>query len=396
MSGSITSLNSALAQYQAPVMTGKIQQDISQLTGDLQAFSGSLGGSAPAASTTANSSLPSTAQTMQEMMQLLSQMTSGQGAPSQSASQGQGAGNQTPAPATAYNKLMEDLSASGTSAQAIQQDGQNVLSALQQSGGGGGDLANAVNSMVGSLSNGTFSQQGSQGALEGAAAKDGLTNVDTPQIDGNAVQAYQSAGDYDGGNVGSLNANLNILKDEITANPSDLTQVHNNAQALANEAANSGNTDLANAARNIASSTQDGTYNGAASLQALQNAGGQTTAQAAPGTSAPATSTPSTSTPAAGGSTQMLQEMMQLLQQLLQMMEGGQGAQSGAAPGGQSAGGQPASGGAPAGGPATSGGQPVGAGTSAGGPQMEQEMMQMLQTMLSMMQQMSSGGTSSH
>ena len=335
MSSSITSAGTAPAQYKSPVTAGDIEKDISQLMQDLQAYSGSLGGSPPAASTVPGSSNHSMAQAMQEMMRLLPQMAaSGQCAPSQPA--GQGAVNQTPALTSAYKQMMKDLSANGTSPQTLRQDGQNFLSALQQ-----------------------------------------------------------SAGDYDAGKVGSQNANLNTLKDEISANPLDLAQVHNNAQALANQATNSGTADLASAARNIANSTQDRTSNGAASLQALQNAAGQTRAEDAPATSTPAASTPSTESPTVGapstpaGTTQMqmMQEMMQVMQQLLQMMEGSRGAPSQPATGERSA--SPS---APAGGSAAPGGQPAGAGTSAGGPQqMTQEIMQMLQTVLSMMEQMSSG-----
>lgn len=167
-----------------------------------------------------------------------------------------------------YNTMMADLSANGTSADTIKGDVKQFQSALQSSGGNQ-DLKAAAANITNSLDNGTFSQQGSQGALEGAATKDKLTNVNTPQIDGNAGQAHQSAGSYNGAQVGSKDANLNILKDEIAAHPSDLAQVRNNAQALSKEAANSGNTRLANAASNIAKSTSDGTYSADKSSKAL-------------------------------------------------------------------------------------------------------------------------------
>lgn len=180
---------------------------------------------------------------------------------------------------SSYNQLMTDLSANGTSKQTLQNDASAFLAASNSSGGGTPDVNNAVNDMVKSLSDGTFSQQGSQGTLEGAASKDGLQGVLTPQINGNFGMQDQNAGDYDAnssyhtgpGAHGSLGANADVLFDEMRGG-APTSQIINNATALRNQATNAGDTGVANVAQNIINSIGDGTYNAAASDSALNAA----------------------------------------------------------------------------------------------------------------------------
>lgn len=174
---------------------------------------------------------------------------------------------------SSYNTLMTDLSNNGTDTQTLKNDASGFESALKAQGGAGGSATTAAaDDMSKSIDDGTFSQQGSQGALQAMASKDGLSGVNVPQIGGNSGQAHQDSGDYSAGKNGSLGANLDILKDEIKAGPSDLTQVHNNASALAKEAKNSGDSSLSSAAQNIANSTTDKTYDGGTSSKALDQA----------------------------------------------------------------------------------------------------------------------------
>ncbi|MEA3116855.1 MAG: hypothetical protein QOI13_125 [Paraburkholderia sp.] len=73
------------------------------------------------------------------------------------------------------------------------------------------DVNNAVTNMVNSLNIGTFSQQGTQGALEGAASKDGLQGVLTPQINGASGMGSQTGGLYDGAQVCKLHPGLTVV-----------------------------------------------------------------------------------------------------------------------------------------------------------------------------------------
>ncbi|MGI4801506.1 MAG: hypothetical protein ACRYG8_47265 [Janthinobacterium lividum] len=192
-----------------------------------------------------------------------------------------------------YNNVMSQLSANGNSAQNIQQAVQQFMQDAQTAGSGTDqNVQTAMTNMIKSLQDGTFSQQGSQGALEGAAERDGMSGVVSESIAGQPGGAAQAAGAFDPAQnqKGALGANAAILESEIAnGNAKGGQQITNNATALATEATNqakadaaAGNTDaaaqdtaLASAAQNIANSangTGDGTYNGAASLQALQNA----------------------------------------------------------------------------------------------------------------------------
>ncbi|MCA8023439.1 hypothetical protein [Burkholderia metallica] len=179
--------------------------------------------------------------------------------------------------ASAYNQLMQDLSASGTSADSIKNDAANLEAALQNTPGdlsnGTSDLLNATQNIVNSLNDGTFSKQGSQGALEGAAWQDGLIgqNILRPNIvDGGGAEQRAGLFDPNQNPNGSLGANVNILNAmmENNASPSDIA---NNATALMNEAAQSGKSGLAAAAQNIVNSLSDGTYNAQTSHAALTN-----------------------------------------------------------------------------------------------------------------------------
>lgn len=185
-------------------------------------------------------------------------------------------------PSSEYNQLMSDVSANGTSASTIQSDTSNLMSAMQASGGNFSNLTPALMNMQNSLSNGTFSQQGSQGALEGAAARDGMTGVLAPEISGSSGLSAQDHGNYDGGSAfhspqngghGDLAANADVLMDEMKGG-APTSQIKNNAEALKTEASNSGNSSLATAAQNIINSQSDGTYNADASANAISTAFG--------------------------------------------------------------------------------------------------------------------------
>lgn len=189
-----------------------------------------------------------------------------------------------------YNNVMQQVSADGNSAQNVQQAVQQYMQDAQASGSAlTPDVQNAMNNIASSLQDGTYSQQGSQGALEGAAEQDGMVGTESPSIAGQAGDAAQAAGEFDPSTNqdGALGANAAILESEIAnGNAQGGQQITNNATALAKEAANQAQTDaaagnttaaaqdtaLATAAQNIANSTGDGTYSGSASLQALEAA----------------------------------------------------------------------------------------------------------------------------
>jgi hypothetical protein len=161
----------------------------------------------------------------------------------------------------AFNKLMSDVSANGTSKETLQQD---AAAFERASGGKDSATENAVKNMVNSLGDGTYSQQGTQGALEGAATKDQIANItNMPLISGTSGLTDQNGGFLDGGGakekpLGSLGANANILYDEIKGGaPKD--QIINNATALEKEATNAGNTTIADAAKKILDSENSGT-----------------------------------------------------------------------------------------------------------------------------------------
>jgi hypothetical protein len=175
-----------------------------------------------------------------------------------------------------YNNLMTDISADGTSAEQITEDADAFLATAQATPGNPyANTETAVNNAVKSLSDGTYSQQGTEGAMEGAAARDGMTGAFAPLVAGAAGSAQQQAGQFDGGSgnvaLGSVGANANILISEMT-NGAPSSQIQNNAQALATEASNAGNDDVAQAAQNIATSETDGSYSASLSVQALDAA----------------------------------------------------------------------------------------------------------------------------
>lgn len=195
--------------------------------------------------------------------------------------------------ASDYNDVLSQVAANGNSAQNVQQAVQKFLQDADASGDNSDQsLQQAMNNILGSLKDGTYSQQGSEGALQGAAQRDGLSGVNTVSIAGQAGGAQQAAGVFDAGSnaKGSLGANTAILESEIANGGSaGSQQITNNAAALANEASaaaqtatNSGDVAtasqdqaLAAAASNIAGSAQgtgDGSYDAQASLSALQSA----------------------------------------------------------------------------------------------------------------------------
>src|SRR5262245_40958057 len=92
----------------------------------------------------------------------------------------------------AYNQLMSDVSANGTSASTLNKDADHFLALAQFGGSKDSNTIAAVQNMKTSLGNGTYTQQGTQGALEGAAQRDGMTGVNTPQIEGAAGNTDQN------------------------------------------------------------------------------------------------------------------------------------------------------------------------------------------------------------
>jgi hypothetical protein len=177
---------------------------------------------------------------------------------------------------SAYNNVMSVISEDGSSAADIKKaiDQFETIAGPQDH-----DIVNAMNNMKASLSDGTYSQQGSQGALAGAAQKDGLGGIVQPQINGPGGMANQMAGLYDSGSASSratfknpsVGANSAILQAEISGGAPS-SQIKNNALALAKEAKAAGMNDVYQAAQNIAKSVDDGSYNGPASSKALASA----------------------------------------------------------------------------------------------------------------------------
>ena len=177
---------------------------------------------------------------------------------------------------SSYNNVMNLVSENGSSAADI----ENAIDKFEATAGSQDkDVQNAMNNLKASLSDGTYSQQGSQGALEGAAQRDGLQGVSNPQISGDSGMDNQNNGFYDSNSENSRNlfkdpsvgVNTTILHNEIDGGAPS-SQIKNNAMALAQEAKNSGMTNVATAAENIAKSVDDGTYDAKASSQALASA----------------------------------------------------------------------------------------------------------------------------
>jgi hypothetical protein len=229
-------------------------------------------------------------QALQMVQTLLNDLTGGQGMPGAGMAgpgngipsggpSGVGGGGQEGSAAgltNSYNNVMNLISSNGSSPTDI----TNAINQFEAAGGSQfPNVQNAMNNIKASVADGTYSQQASQGALEGAAQRDGIQGVSNPQIDGNAGMANQDAGWYDSGSNAAQNyfknpsvgGNSTILANEINggAPPS---QIKNNALALAQEAQNAGMTNVANAARNVANSINDGSYNAQASSQALGSA----------------------------------------------------------------------------------------------------------------------------
>ncbi|MBB3175259.1 hypothetical protein FHR90_003113 [Endobacter medicaginis] len=257
-----------------------LEQAVQELLGALQ--QGQSGGTTPGAtqaSSTPDTTTPATT-------------TPAASAPAGGAGQSTGAG--TPGTlASDYNDVLSQVAANGNSAQDIQQAVQKFLQDADASGDNSDQsLQQAMNNILGSLQDGTYSQQGSEGALQGAAQRDGLGGVNTVSVAGKDGGAEQASGAFDAASnaKGSLGANTAILESEISSGGSaGSQQITNNAGALANEAdaaakaaTSSGDTQaasqdqaLATAARNIANSAQgsgDGSYDAQASLSALQSA----------------------------------------------------------------------------------------------------------------------------
>jgi hypothetical protein len=221
-------------------------------------------------------------QALQLVQTLLNDLTGGQsapgadpGGPGAAGAPGSGAPSSN-ALTNSYNNVMNLMSGNGGSPTDI----TNAINQFEAAAGSQfPNVQNAMNNIKASLADGTYSQQGSQGALEGAAQQDGMQGVNSPQIDGSAGMGNQNAGWYDSGSQNAQNyfkdssvgANSTILANEINggAPPS---QIKDNALALAKEAQNAGMPNLANAAQNIAKSVDDGTYNAQASSQALGSA----------------------------------------------------------------------------------------------------------------------------
>ncbi|MDQ7982528.1 hypothetical protein QYH69_35575 [Paraburkholderia sp. SARCC-3016] len=222
-----------------------------------------------------NSSSVGDTDNRQQLLQEIMRMLDGGGAcPAPSTPSGGGTSNVT----ASYNRLVSDLSANGTPGSTIASDAANLGSTLDKAGLGNSDLATATNNVKESLSDGTFSQQGSLAALRGAAHRDGLQGALTPQVGSNnpVFDGGSKIHTQEGGH-GSLVANAKILATEMFEG-APASQIKNNASALETEAANAGDSGVATAAQNIANSIDDGSYSAAASVSALKGA-----VQAAPG-----------------------------------------------------------------------------------------------------------------
>ena len=176
-----------------------------------------------------------------------------------------------------YNQLMTDISANGTSGDQIEQDianyEQDVPAGLNP------DVDNAMANIASSLSDGTYSQQGSEAALEGAATADGLQNVISPEMLGQNGVADQDAGKFDpastyntqaGGNS-AVSANANILVDQLEWGAPQ-SQELNNANALLKEAQGAGDASTADAVQNMINSFSDGTFSAQGSANAISSA----------------------------------------------------------------------------------------------------------------------------
>lgn len=146
-------------------------------------------------------------------------------------------------------------------------------------------VGNVASNIAGSLSDGTYDQQGSVSAL--GAAEQGKS-VDPLQNNiANIITQLQS-----GESSGSVSNNLN---------------------ALSKEASNGGDTSLASLASQLATGVQNGSISDSSAASQLQ--------AAATGNTTPVTSAPNSAETAQ--LEQMMMELMQMMQQMLQMMQGG-------------------------------------------------------------------------
>ncbi len=175
-----------------------------------------------------------------------------------------------------YNQLMDDVANNGTSAQTIDQDinqyEQDVPSNLDPSMD---QLNSAVYNIQASLSDGTYSQQGSEAALLAGANAAGLTDLVTDNEEDHPELAglNSSSDDPNTAPMGSLGVNANILESEMNSG-APTSQILNNANALLHEAQRGGDDATANAVSNIINSLSpsDGSYSADASTVALNNA----------------------------------------------------------------------------------------------------------------------------
>lgn len=170
-----------------------------------------------------------------------------------------------------YNNVLSAVAAVGNSPQNV----QAAVSQFQQdakAAGSGVDptVQQAMSNISNSLGDGTYSQQGSEGGLQGAAAQDGMSGVNTVSIAGAPGGAAQAAGQFNANTnaEGSLGANTAILESELqNGGGQGSQQITNNANALAQEASLAGNSALATAATGVANGS-----GGSAGVAALQGA----------------------------------------------------------------------------------------------------------------------------
>lgn len=175
-----------------------------------------------------------------------------------------------------YSQLMNDVAATGTSAQTLEQDvaryQQDVPANLDPSMDA---LNGAVSSISDNLVAGSYSQQGTEASLVAGANDAGLTSLVTRNEESHPELAglNSSSDDPNTAPMGSLGVNANILEGEMKAG-APLSQIQNNANALATQAQDSGDSNTAFAASNIANSLNpgDGSYNPDTSVTALSNA----------------------------------------------------------------------------------------------------------------------------
>jgi hypothetical protein len=166
--------------------------------------------------------------------------------------------------AGAFDNLMGDVSAYGTSGSQLLQDANAFLSAASKVPGGDPQTVRAVDNMVASLQNGTYSQQGTEAALKEGSQLDQVPIVVISPFSGN------DAGDNPNSNwVGNA---VSSLEGEIRGGaPSNI--IAHDANVLAVEATEAGRyNDVAEAAGNIAASLRDGSFNPDASIAALNDA----------------------------------------------------------------------------------------------------------------------------